>query len=112
LTESTHVTSWNLNSDEYCTAVLWKTNPKYKLNDQTGVLNLDHAIPSSMHPGGFNVTFCGGSTRFISDRISYETYGRIMTSNGRGARPAGQSITVAPSPAYQGVPLDAQEFDP
>jgi prepilin-type processing-associated H-X9-DG protein len=37
-------------------------------------------VPSSNHPGGVNVAFCGGAVRFLSDRISPVVYAQLMTS--------------------------------
>ncbi|MDC0936613.1 DUF1559 domain-containing protein [Pirellulales bacterium] len=41
----------------------------------------DHGFPSSLHPGGVNVAFVGGSVSFISDQISPLVYAQLMTSN-------------------------------
>lgn len=40
-------------------------------------------FPSSNHPGGVNVAFCGGSLRFISDQIEPFVYAQLMTSNSK-----------------------------
>jgi prepilin-type processing-associated H-X9-DG protein len=42
-----------------------------------------YAYPSSNHPGGVNVAFCGGTIRFMGDSIDPVVYGQIMTSNAR-----------------------------
>ncbi len=42
-----------------------------------------HGYPSSNHPGGVNVAFCGGTVRFMGDSIDPVVYGQIMTSNAR-----------------------------
>lgn len=39
--------------------------------------------PSSAHPGGTNMAFCDGHTRFISQDIDYITYCLLMTPNGK-----------------------------
>ena len=36
-----------------------------------------------MHPGGTNMAFCDGHTRFISQDIDYITYCLLMTPNGK-----------------------------
>jgi prepilin-type processing-associated H-X9-DG protein len=40
----------------------------------------DSAFPSSHHPGGVNVAFCGGTVRRLSERISPVVYAQLMTS--------------------------------
>jgi prepilin-type N-terminal cleavage/methylation domain-containing protein/prepilin-type processing-associated H-X9-DG protein len=42
-----------------------------------------YAYPSSNHPGGVNVAFCGGSVRFMGESVDPVIYGQIMTSNAR-----------------------------
>ena len=42
-----------------------------------------HARPSSFHPGGANVAFCGGETMFLRDDIDYVVYEQLMTSDGK-----------------------------
>ncbi len=42
-----------------------------------------YAYPSSNHPGGVNVAFCGGTIRFMGESIDPVIYGQIMTSNSR-----------------------------
>jgi prepilin-type N-terminal cleavage/methylation domain-containing protein/prepilin-type processing-associated H-X9-DG protein len=40
-----------------------------------------HGYPSSNHPGGVNVAFCGGTIRMMADSIDPVIYGQLMTSN-------------------------------
>jgi len=42
-----------------------------------------YGYPSSNHPGGVNVAFCGGAVRFMGESIDPVIYGQIMTSNAR-----------------------------
>ena len=42
-----------------------------------------YAYPSSNHPGGVNVAFCGGAIRMMAESIDPVIYGQIMTSNSR-----------------------------
>lgn len=49
----------------------------------------NRARPSSFHPGGVNVVFCDGSTKFLREDIEYGIYRSIMTSSGtKGWTPA------------------------
>jgi prepilin-type N-terminal cleavage/methylation domain-containing protein len=45
-----------------------------------------YAYPSSNHPGGVNVAFCGGTIRSMSETIDPVIYGQIMTSNARKSK--------------------------
>lgn len=40
------------------------------------------ARPSSLHTGGFNMTFADGGVRFVSDSIDYRVYQALMTPHG------------------------------
>jgi prepilin-type N-terminal cleavage/methylation domain-containing protein/prepilin-type processing-associated H-X9-DG protein len=42
-----------------------------------------YAYPSSNHPGGVNVAFCGGAIRMMAESVDPVVYGQIMTSNSR-----------------------------
>src|SRR5262249_55832984 len=42
-----------------------------------------YGYPSSNHPGGVNVAFCGGTIRFMGETIDPVVYGQIMTSNAK-----------------------------
>ncbi|MHB1033998.1 MAG: DUF1559 family PulG-like putative transporter [Pirellulales bacterium] len=46
---------------------------------------IEFARPSSYHPGGVNMTFADGHTKFINEGISYAVYCRLMTPFGRQA---------------------------
>ena len=43
------------------------------------------AFATSLHPGGVNVAFVGGSVKFIADQIDTLIYCRLMTSNAKKA---------------------------
>lgn len=58
---------------------------------------LPYARPLSQHPTGFMVTFCDGRTKFVSESISFETYARLMTSNGKKYQPAGMPLPLPQS---------------
>jgi len=40
-----------------------------------------YGFPSSGHPGGVNVAFCGGQVQFMADTIDPRVYAMLMTSN-------------------------------
>jgi prepilin-type N-terminal cleavage/methylation domain-containing protein/prepilin-type processing-associated H-X9-DG protein len=68
-----------------------KANPPDKVNSANPQLAFasdpttyeTYAYPSSNHPGGVNVAFCGGSIRMMAESIDPVVYGQIMTSNAR-----------------------------
>jgi len=43
------------------------------------ILVARHARPSSWHPGGVNVAFADGSTKFMSEKIEYHVYQSLLT---------------------------------
>jgi prepilin-type N-terminal cleavage/methylation domain-containing protein/prepilin-type processing-associated H-X9-DG protein len=57
-----------------------------------------YAYPSSNHPGGVNVAFCGGAIRMMAESVDPVVYGQIMTSNARKSNLVSASI---------GLPLGA-----
>jgi prepilin-type N-terminal cleavage/methylation domain-containing protein/prepilin-type processing-associated H-X9-DG protein len=67
-----------------------------------------YGYPSSNHPGGVNVAFCGGTIRFMSDSIDPVIYSQIMTSNARKSTLVRASDGVAdrklPQPADSDIP--------
>jgi prepilin-type N-terminal cleavage/methylation domain-containing protein/prepilin-type processing-associated H-X9-DG protein len=67
-----------------------------------------YGYPSSNHPGGVNVAFCGGAVRFMSESVDPVIYGQIMTSNMRKSnlvRPSdGMADRKLPQPADSDVP--------
>jgi prepilin-type N-terminal cleavage/methylation domain-containing protein/prepilin-type processing-associated H-X9-DG protein len=75
---------------------VFKTDPSLrKVNGQridNGVTILqfsemvpNYGFPSSNHPGGVNVAFCGGSVQFVTDEITPTVYAQLMTSNRKGS---------------------------
>jgi prepilin-type N-terminal cleavage/methylation domain-containing protein len=68
---------------------------------------IPYARPLSNHPTGFMAVFCDGHNKFINEAISYDTYARIMTSNGKKYLPAG-SATLPP--AY--APIRQMQLQP
>jgi prepilin-type N-terminal cleavage/methylation domain-containing protein len=69
-------------------SILWNVAGQVQLNGPIedfalkGACDAVHARPSSRHPAGFVVTWCSGSTRFISEHIGAGVYFQIMTPNG------------------------------
>ena len=51
-----------------------------------------YGYPSSNHPSGVNVAFCGGTIRFMAETIDPVVYGQIMTSNSRKSNLVSQSL--------------------
>jgi prepilin-type N-terminal cleavage/methylation domain-containing protein/prepilin-type processing-associated H-X9-DG protein len=41
----------------------------------------NYGFPSSNHPGGVNIAFCGGQVVFVSDEITPTVYAQLMTTN-------------------------------
>jgi prepilin-type N-terminal cleavage/methylation domain-containing protein/prepilin-type processing-associated H-X9-DG protein len=67
-----------------------------------------YGYPSSNHPGGVNVAFCGGTIRFMGETIDPVVYGQIMTSNSRKSTLVSATTGVAdrklPQPADSDLP--------
>jgi len=103
-------------------AIIWyrtKNFPEFPLNqlvNQAGVLQPPLAEPSdsaeqkrlmrpsSNHAGGFNVAFADGSTKFLSEDISYRVYVLLMTPYGKkakepGTNGQGNNLTSLPNQA-------------
>jgi prepilin-type processing-associated H-X9-DG protein len=45
-----------------------------------------YGYPSSNHPGGVNVAFCGGQVEFMAETIDPLIYGQLMTSNSKRSK--------------------------
>lgn len=50
-------------------------------NSQFSSALTDYARPSSNHPGGVNVAFCGGNMRFVRQDVQYFVYQTLMVTN-------------------------------
>ncbi len=42
-----------------------------------------YGFPSSNHPNGVNVAFCGGSVDFMAENVEPRVYAQLMTSNSK-----------------------------
>lgn len=66
-----------------------------------GSLPTSFGRPSSLHPGGFWMTMCGGNTNWVSEDIEYRVYCLLMAPDNSTAKLPG--IVNAPVD-YPGVP--------
>jgi prepilin-type N-terminal cleavage/methylation domain-containing protein/prepilin-type processing-associated H-X9-DG protein len=57
------------------------SDPPPQPSDQPGQSSESYGYPSSNHPGGVNVAFCGGQIVFVPETIDPLVYGQLMTSN-------------------------------
>lgn len=91
ITENVNADTWGPSSassleSEHC--VLWGVSGLNQLNGPIesfaliGPCQKEQARPSSRHPNGFVVTWCSGTTRFLSQSIAPEIYTQLMTPNG------------------------------
>lgn len=56
-------------------------------DDAIGAPSYDYARPSSQHPDGVMVGWCGGGSYFLNDRVDYfDVYCKLMTPNGEFAK--------------------------
>lgn len=69
------------------------------------------ARPSSNHPGGFLVTMCDGSVRFMNDSTPYRIYAVLMTSRGERANDPANNTFAGTNPVWQS-PKTATPADP
>ena len=92
LTENLQASTWSATTEEAVGCVWWEEETPnneayYIINGDSGSRNTDiqHARPSSNHPGGVNIAWCGASSRFLVEGIDYSVYCRLMTTNDRKA---------------------------
>jgi prepilin-type N-terminal cleavage/methylation domain-containing protein/prepilin-type processing-associated H-X9-DG protein len=57
----------------------------------SGSQSTTFARPSSFHPGGVNVAFCGGQVQFLSEQVDYYVYCLLMSTNGQRVRLPGSN---------------------
>jgi prepilin-type N-terminal cleavage/methylation domain-containing protein len=132
-TSSTLLLSENVQAHQWCDAdetwagMIWRPGNNqddysdYEINADVDIgsfcleteeeLRYQYARPSSFHPGGAVATFCDGSARLLSDRISYLTYQLIMTPDGKNAKYAGDSSTPPADLYWRTATLDENDLD-
>jgi len=62
----------------------------YNLSSPAPLNVLPYARPLSNHPSGFMIALCDGRVRFVSESVSYATFVKLATSNGKKYMPAGK----------------------
>ncbi len=77
------------------------TSAQLDTSDANATMTQRFARPSSSHPGGFLVTMCDGSVRFMSDTTPYRIYAVLMTSRGERANDPANTSFVATNPVWQ-----------
>jgi prepilin-type processing-associated H-X9-DG protein len=74
-------------------------------------INATFARPAAFHPDGFMVGMADGSVRFISEKVAYFVYAKLMTSNGKKCRTPGMvSDPSIPNPSWQAIPVKEDEL--
>ncbi len=69
------------------------TNPNDPMLEYARPEYETYGYPSSNHPGGVNVAFCGGQVEFMAESIDPLIYGQLMTSNSKRSKLVGPSNT-------------------
>ena len=98
---------------EWQTGMVWfpqydiSSPPPVGLDQKVGQVNgssspaaINFARPSAKHRGGYNVTMCDGSVRFLSDQVPYFIYGLLMTPRGAYSRNTGGTSFTTYQPQY------------
>lgn len=96
--------------------IVWHpTAPPLALNRGTDQVldpvTLNTARPSSNHPGGFQVAFCDGSVKFLSEDIDYRVYCRLMTPYGAAATEPGTTTPTVGVAPWIGLPVSEQDLE-
>ncbi|HZL89270.1 MAG TPA: DUF1559 domain-containing protein [Pirellulaceae bacterium] len=104
---------------EYKVGVLWFNVPQPYLppvefnRDVIGAqLDAYHARPAGFHPDGFMVCLVDGSVRFVSEKVNYLVYCKLLSSNGKKCRTPGahKATEVPPVPGWQAIPVKQDEL--
>jgi prepilin-type N-terminal cleavage/methylation domain-containing protein/prepilin-type processing-associated H-X9-DG protein len=115
--ENIDLEEWNFAPSEFHACIVWddlnypkpvqslgtnrsadKPDTLLNLYNQGVNYALPYARPASTHPNGFNVAFCDGRVKFVSETIAYEVYMHLMTSQGRKYQLAGMRTLSPPPP--------------
>jgi prepilin-type processing-associated H-X9-DG protein len=78
-----------------------ETDPMNPSNGFAAPVYESYGYPSSNHPGGVNVAFCGGNVEFMPETIDPLVYGQLMTSNSKRSKlvSAGKFDRQLPQPS-------------
>jgi prepilin-type N-terminal cleavage/methylation domain-containing protein/prepilin-type processing-associated H-X9-DG protein len=86
---------WAKKGYEFLNSVIWlgpsdPRSPEVQINKEventSGIGAEQFARPFSAHSGGFNVVFCDGHAKFMSDEIDYTVYQALLSADGPNAR--------------------------
>lgn len=108
LTENVDAARWGAHSHEkHHSGVTWGNLSAFpggaSINQKMGEnAGATAGRPSSRHPGGVVMAFCGDNVRFVSERIEYRVFARLLTSYGGGSSARG----------WQKAPLTPADLDP
>lgn len=72
-----------INGDKYYDKLTGGAPPDMETFAGTPATYESYAYPSSVHPGGVNVSFCGGNVEFMRENIDPTVYAQLMTSNSK-----------------------------
>ena len=81
------------------------TRPESQRDQPYAASGTRFARPSSNHADIFNVAFCGGNVREVSQNIDYAVYQQLMTPDGQKAAPAD-----APNQRFEKTLPDDERF--
>ena len=114
-TENVNALNWRECPTEFHVGVVWRNwvndPPAWGVNQDLPFSSyppdLEHARPSSGHPGGVTVCFADTSVRWVNESIAYTVYARLMTSHGsRYQEPTGLPSPQVPAVlAVQSTPI-------
>lgn len=110
-TENVVTNSWQDATSELKMGVIWDPtmlgNNAFNLplnsNRTNPTLDTNNAQPSSYHSKGFNVAMADTSVRFVTEKISYNVYARLLSSNGQKVWPAGYTRSMAPPGSWGAI---------
>jgi prepilin-type N-terminal cleavage/methylation domain-containing protein/prepilin-type processing-associated H-X9-DG protein len=133
--ENARLTVWNPAFDlapyglkhtyEQHSALLWDPNLQgngeyiFKVKDETKTVNDGrlYALPTSRHPGSFNVCMVDGSVRGLNESLSVDVYHKLMSSYGQQTKDPTSATSPAPNPMSPGwydvqlQPIDAKDLN-